>query len=88
MIGAEPGEVMAAAQTALLADSLISTLANAAFGAPAMAEGLSLLFSNVPPRSHNGPQRKLLSFCRSRPVLLARTDHSAKVGAGQPEWSR
>jgi pyruvate/2-oxoglutarate dehydrogenase complex dihydrolipoamide dehydrogenase (E3) component len=44
MIGAEAGEVMAAVQTAM-------TIANIAFAHPTMAEGLSLLFSNVPPRS-------------------------------------
>jgi pyruvate/2-oxoglutarate dehydrogenase complex dihydrolipoamide dehydrogenase (E3) component len=51
MIGAEAGEVMAAVQTAMLAGLSYSTLANAAFAHPTMAEGLSLLFSNVPPRS-------------------------------------
>jgi pyruvate/2-oxoglutarate dehydrogenase complex dihydrolipoamide dehydrogenase (E3) component len=51
MIGAEAGEVMAAVQTAILAGLSYSTLANAAFAHPTMAEGLSLLFSNVPPRS-------------------------------------
>jgi pyruvate/2-oxoglutarate dehydrogenase complex dihydrolipoamide dehydrogenase (E3) component len=51
MIGASAGEVMAAAQTAILARLSYATLANAAFAHPTMAEGLSLLFSNVPPRS-------------------------------------
>jgi pyruvate/2-oxoglutarate dehydrogenase complex dihydrolipoamide dehydrogenase (E3) component len=51
MIGAEAGEVMAAVQTAMLAGLSYSTLANAAFAHPTMAEGLSLLFSNIPPRS-------------------------------------
>jgi pyruvate/2-oxoglutarate dehydrogenase complex dihydrolipoamide dehydrogenase (E3) component len=51
MIGAEAGEVMAAVQTAMLAGLSYSTLANAAFAHPTMAEGLSLLFSNVPPQS-------------------------------------
>jgi pyruvate/2-oxoglutarate dehydrogenase complex dihydrolipoamide dehydrogenase (E3) component len=51
MIGAEAGEVMAAVQTAMLAGLSYSTLANAAFAHPTMAEGLSLLFSNVSPRS-------------------------------------
>ena len=51
MIGAEAGEVMAAVQTAMLAGLSYSTFANAAFAHPTMAEGLSLLFSNVPPRS-------------------------------------
>jgi pyruvate/2-oxoglutarate dehydrogenase complex dihydrolipoamide dehydrogenase (E3) component len=51
MVGAEAGEVMAVVQTAMLAGLSYSTLANAAFAHPTMAEGLSLLFSNVPPRS-------------------------------------
>jgi pyruvate/2-oxoglutarate dehydrogenase complex dihydrolipoamide dehydrogenase (E3) component len=51
MIGAEAGEVMAAVQTAMLAGLSYSTLADAPFAHPTMAEGLSLLFSNVPPRS-------------------------------------
>jgi hypothetical protein len=38
-------------QTAMFAGLSCSTLANAAFAHPTMAEGLSLLFSNVPPRS-------------------------------------
>jgi pyruvate/2-oxoglutarate dehydrogenase complex dihydrolipoamide dehydrogenase (E3) component len=51
MIGTEAGEVMAAVHTAMLASLSYSTLADAAFAHPTMAEGLSLLFSNVPPRS-------------------------------------
>jgi len=51
MIGAEAGEVMAAVQTAMLAGVSYSTLTDAAFAHPTMAEGLGLLFSNVPPRS-------------------------------------
>jgi pyruvate/2-oxoglutarate dehydrogenase complex dihydrolipoamide dehydrogenase (E3) component len=51
MIGAEAGEVMAAVQTAMMARISYSTLGDAAFAHPTMAEGLSLLFSNVPPRS-------------------------------------
>ncbi len=51
MIGAEAGEVMAAVHTAMLAGLSYSMLANAAFAHPTTAEGLSLLFSNVPPRS-------------------------------------
>jgi hypothetical protein len=68
MIGAEAGEVMAAVQTAMLARLSYSTLTDTpAFAHPTMAEGLSLLFSNVPPR-HNGPRRKLLSSLD--PVML------------------
>jgi len=51
MVGAEAGEVMAAVQTAMLARLSYSTLTDTAFAHPTMAEGLSLLFSNVPPRS-------------------------------------
>jgi pyruvate/2-oxoglutarate dehydrogenase complex dihydrolipoamide dehydrogenase (E3) component len=51
MIGAAAGEVMAAVQTAMLADLPYSRLANAVLAHPTMAEGLSMLFSNVPPRS-------------------------------------
>ncbi len=51
MIGAEAGEVMAAVQTAMLARLSYSRLSDTAFAHPTMAEGLSLLFSNVPPRS-------------------------------------
>ncbi len=50
MIGAEAGEIMASVQTAMLADLSYSRLADAAFAHPTMAEGLGLLFSNVPPR--------------------------------------
>lgn len=52
MIGAEAGEVMAAAQMAILAKLPYSTLRDdAIFAHPTMAEGLGSLFSNVPPRS-------------------------------------
>jgi pyruvate/2-oxoglutarate dehydrogenase complex dihydrolipoamide dehydrogenase (E3) component len=51
MIGAEAGEVMAAVQTAMIAGLSYSALADAAFAHPTMAEGLSMLFSKVPPRS-------------------------------------
>jgi pyruvate/2-oxoglutarate dehydrogenase complex dihydrolipoamide dehydrogenase (E3) component len=51
MIGATAGEVMAAVHTAMLAGISYSSLANAAFAHPTMAEGLSTLFSNVPPRA-------------------------------------
>src|SRR5437870_1825087 len=50
MIGAAAGEVMAAVQTAMLAGLSNSTLADADFAHPTMAEGLSSLFSSVPPR--------------------------------------
>jgi pyruvate/2-oxoglutarate dehydrogenase complex dihydrolipoamide dehydrogenase (E3) component len=50
MVGAAAGEVMAAVQTAILAGLSYSTLADADFAHPTMAEGLSSLFSSVPPR--------------------------------------
>jgi pyruvate/2-oxoglutarate dehydrogenase complex dihydrolipoamide dehydrogenase (E3) component len=50
MIGAAAGEVMAAVQTAMLAGLPYSHLADADFAHPTMAEGLSSLFSSVPPR--------------------------------------
>ena len=55
MIGAEAGEVMAAVQTAMLADLPYSRLRDAILAHPTMAEGLGSLFSNVPPRSVQGP---------------------------------
>jgi pyruvate/2-oxoglutarate dehydrogenase complex dihydrolipoamide dehydrogenase (E3) component len=51
MIGADAGEVMAAVQTAMLAGLSYSKLADADFAHPTMAEGLSSLFSGVPPRA-------------------------------------
>jgi pyruvate/2-oxoglutarate dehydrogenase complex dihydrolipoamide dehydrogenase (E3) component len=50
MIGAAAGEVMAVVQTAMLAGLSYSSLAGADFAHPTMAEGLSSLFSSVPPR--------------------------------------
>jgi pyruvate/2-oxoglutarate dehydrogenase complex dihydrolipoamide dehydrogenase (E3) component len=50
MIGAAGGEVMAAVQTAMLAGLSYSSFADADFAHPTMAEGLSMLFSKVPPR--------------------------------------
>jgi pyruvate/2-oxoglutarate dehydrogenase complex dihydrolipoamide dehydrogenase (E3) component len=51
MIGAAAGEVMAAVQTAMLAGLSYPILADADFAHPTMAEGLSFLFSSVPPRA-------------------------------------
>jgi pyruvate/2-oxoglutarate dehydrogenase complex dihydrolipoamide dehydrogenase (E3) component len=51
MIGAEAGEVMAAVQTAMLADLPYPRLRDAILAHPTMAEGLDALFSNVPARS-------------------------------------
>jgi pyruvate/2-oxoglutarate dehydrogenase complex dihydrolipoamide dehydrogenase (E3) component len=50
MIGSAAGEVVAAVQTAMLAGLSYSSLSNAALAHPTMAEGLSSLFSSVPPR--------------------------------------
>jgi pyruvate/2-oxoglutarate dehydrogenase complex dihydrolipoamide dehydrogenase (E3) component len=50
MIGAEAGEVVAAVQTAMLANLPYSALRDAVLAHPTMAEGLGPLFSNVPPR--------------------------------------
>jgi pyruvate/2-oxoglutarate dehydrogenase complex dihydrolipoamide dehydrogenase (E3) component len=50
MIGAEAGEVVAAVQTAMLADLPYWRLRDAILTHPTMAEGLGLLLSNVPPR--------------------------------------
>src|SRR6516165_3889371 len=51
MIGAAAGEVLAAVHTAILAGLSYMSLANAALAHPTMAEGLSSLFSSVPPRA-------------------------------------
>ncbi len=49
MIGSEAGEVMSAVQAAMLAGMPYTGLRDAIFAHPTMAEGLSILFSNVPP---------------------------------------
>ncbi len=51
MIGSESGEVMAAIQTAILANLPYQKLREAAFTHLTMAEGLGPLFSNVPQRA-------------------------------------
>ena len=51
MIGAEAGEVMAAVQTAILAELPYQALRDAILTHPTMAEGLGSLFENVPSRS-------------------------------------
>ena len=50
MIGAEAGEVMATVQTAMLAGLPYTMLRDAVLTHPTMAEGLGLLFANVPAR--------------------------------------
>jgi pyruvate/2-oxoglutarate dehydrogenase complex dihydrolipoamide dehydrogenase (E3) component len=51
MIGAEAGEVIAAVQTAMLANLPYTTLRDAVLAHPTMAEALDPLFSNVAARS-------------------------------------
>jgi pyruvate/2-oxoglutarate dehydrogenase complex dihydrolipoamide dehydrogenase (E3) component len=51
MIGSEAGEVLAAVQTAMLANLPYSKLQDAVLVHPTIAEGLGPLFSNVPVRS-------------------------------------
>jgi pyruvate/2-oxoglutarate dehydrogenase complex dihydrolipoamide dehydrogenase (E3) component len=50
MIGPDAGDVMAAVQTAMLADLPYPVLRDAILAHPTMAEGLGALFSSVPPR--------------------------------------
>ncbi|HZD49708.1 MAG TPA: FAD-dependent oxidoreductase [Silvibacterium sp.] len=59
MIGAAAGEVMAAVHTAMLGGLSYQSLANAALAHPTMAEGLSSLFSNVPPRAERHAMSKV-----------------------------
>jgi hypothetical protein len=47
----EAGEVVALAQTAMLAGLPYTRLCDAILAHPTMVEGLGSLFSNVPPRS-------------------------------------
>jgi pyruvate/2-oxoglutarate dehydrogenase complex dihydrolipoamide dehydrogenase (E3) component len=51
MIGAEAGEVMAAVQTAMMAELPYSKLRDGVFSHLTMAEGLGFLFATVPERS-------------------------------------
>jgi pyruvate/2-oxoglutarate dehydrogenase complex dihydrolipoamide dehydrogenase (E3) component len=51
MIGAAAGEVVAVVQMAMLTGAPYERLANAILAHPTMAEGLGMLFSNVPRRS-------------------------------------
>jgi pyruvate/2-oxoglutarate dehydrogenase complex dihydrolipoamide dehydrogenase (E3) component len=59
MIGAAAGEVMAAVHTAMLAGLSYSSLADAPFAHPTMAEGLSSLFLNLPPRAERHAMSKV-----------------------------
>ena len=54
MIGPQAGEVMAVVHTAMLAGLPYTRLRDADFAHPTMAEGLGVLFSNVPARSGGG----------------------------------
>jgi pyruvate/2-oxoglutarate dehydrogenase complex dihydrolipoamide dehydrogenase (E3) component len=49
MLGVEAGEVVAVVQTAMLAGLPFTGLRDAIFTHPTMAEGLNVLFANVPP---------------------------------------
>lgn len=51
MIGSEAGEVMAAIQTAMLAEFPYTRLRDAVISHLTIAEGLGPLLGNVPPRS-------------------------------------
>jgi len=55
MIGAEAGEVVAAVQTAMLAELPYGRLRDIILAHPTIAEGLGLLFSNVSPRAAQRP---------------------------------
>jgi pyruvate/2-oxoglutarate dehydrogenase complex dihydrolipoamide dehydrogenase (E3) component len=61
MIGAEAGEVMAAVQTAMLANLPYQKLRDAILAHPTMAEGLGSLFETVPPRSASAKLRPPLA---------------------------
>ena len=50
MMGSEAGEVMAAVQTAMLADLPYTKLRDAVFAHLTVAEGLGPLFESVPPQ--------------------------------------
>ena len=50
MFGAQAGEVIAAVQTAMIAELPYTRLRDAVLAHPTMAEGLGGLFSNVPQR--------------------------------------
>ena len=51
MIGSEAGEVLAAVQTAMMAELPYTKLRDAVISHLTMAEGLGFLFANVPARS-------------------------------------
>lgn len=55
MLGADAGEVIAVVQTAMLAGLPYTGLRDCIFTHPTMAEGLNVLFSNVPSSERNSP---------------------------------
>jgi pyruvate/2-oxoglutarate dehydrogenase complex dihydrolipoamide dehydrogenase (E3) component len=66
MIGAEAGEVMAAVQTAMLANLPYQKLRDAIITHPTMAEGLGPLFETVPSRSASAKPRSPLAATAAR----------------------
>jgi pyruvate/2-oxoglutarate dehydrogenase complex dihydrolipoamide dehydrogenase (E3) component len=62
MIGSAAGEIMAAVHITMLAGLSYRRFGDAAFAHPTMAEGLSLLFSNVPPRPEQQVTREIHSW--------------------------
>jgi pyruvate/2-oxoglutarate dehydrogenase complex dihydrolipoamide dehydrogenase (E3) component len=64
MVGAEAGEVMAAVQTAMLANLPYQKLRDAILRHPTMAEGLDPLFENVPPRSDSAKLHRPMAATR------------------------
>lgn len=56
MLGAEAGEVVAVVQTAMLAGLPYTGLRDAILTHPTMAEGLTVLFANVPTKREQGEE--------------------------------
>ena len=89
MIGAEAGEVMAAVQTAMLADLPYPRLRDAILAHPTMAEGLGSLFANVPPHSRRGcsalpgqRQKEITMTSKLAGKIAVVTGGSAGIGLG------
>jgi hypothetical protein len=68
MLGAEAGDVMAAVQTAMLADVPYTMLRDAILTHPTMAEGLNALFAKVP--TSDAGRAKRPSIARGASPLL------------------
>lgn len=64
MIGAEAGEVLAAVQTAMIADLPYTALRDAVIAHLTYAEGLGALFAGIPDRSAHHEERALVKFDR------------------------